>query len=178
MSSHCHSTKKYDVRPVTKREIAEGGHTPNNQIPDGHHVFWAADVSSEGEDLVRCRSCPVGEQCPAGGSNPLQIVLGSSDKTAVMRGCISLAKVQLHCGPVTHTLAPSEAYRFARSSPQPELAPMIRTLSSRNLIRLDRFGGAGETSGVRRRTEGTITARERSQGGRLAESGDGTTEGR
>lgn len=55
---------------------------------------------------------------------------------------------------------------------------MINTLSSLALIRLDRFGGAGETSGVRRRTEGTIRARERSHGGRLAEFGGGMIAGR
>jgi hypothetical protein len=55
---------------------------------------------------------------------------------------------------------------------------MINTLSSLAFMRLDRFGGAGETSGVRRRTEGTIRARERSHGGRLAEFGGGMIAGR
>lgn len=52
----------------------------------------------------------------------------------------------------TYTLAPKDAYFFAKSSPQPELAPMINSLSLAGLMRSVRFGGGGKAKGVRRST--------------------------
>lgn len=162
------------------KSVSSPSHTFNDQLSYGNHVVWVANISSVQEHLVRSIGSR-GKQCSAFGGYLFKIVFGprndASKGDPTTKGWkVSSAAHLLRLN--TYTLAPSDAYRFAKSSPHPELAPMIRTLSLVGLITLVLLGGAGDTRGVNRRIEGIRMASVASHGAVWAELGGGMRAGR